>query len=1242
MGANESKLKYKNYVYKIADSTRQIPPNSQYWSFFWREPNSAAEIYSLLTNTDIRSLRDANIDQFILLIKIVCHRLIYLSSLKNITWEKFPKNELLNCLRILTRILPFLYEAPEYQIREKELFWSLPKDQLSNADTQNTKSNPIPLGAKLIFTAMDLLFTTDLTVPSNLSKNTTTINFANNTDYIIWEPGISQNAKFQEPNTEIDCNRLEILRFLNVLCSQCLYKSISNIIPVGSRYLTVLVTSIDKIEILTFISSLLNLTCRSTKSDTRVNGLEFSNSKFKELRTLMVTNAIQLLTLCVVYPLPKLDLKFLIDLKILESKPINLVRFYCGKLYKDNELEIIEHGLLDILCKTTYDTSDSNSNNSNSSNGSGANNSNNNSYSGSYSINNNNNKSVNDSSNELSSGFSTAGLTNLVKGTFMSNSQPSIWSVELVFLFWEFYQCNKKFRTYIANKRGPSILINLLYYIYNYQNNDKYKNFVRVCCYLTLFLSYDPIISRKLVSHFPRDEYNRLPQNFKISTGPTTYRDFITTQTCSMLTIETPVILIPTMVEWLFNVMPLQANQYNPEFETPTRSSVSTEGRTSQPAMMSNRRSSSSYGDASLLFNAGTGDNGARDISINNSLFLSYQASVSLTTVIHKFSSAQFLKANNINIDLLALVLRSICHSICRYPKQSCILLYVIARNFHAYEGIERTLARLSDNDDETNVGGDPNNNSQQSLIISDNGNNGGYTNPTPSGGTQRQISTASISSVNSSPINKSLYVNDDTIEPLPLDPIKEASVETTNNMVTGGNTSTVDNNDDNIEVMKPKLPVGMSIKAKSKIPYNLPLQETWTGSHALTIILNHVRKIREQLPHINNVEMVTSIQKIHDMDFSEIIENEVPSEYLNNRTEFEPLKFTWSNLSLGWYESVLWGSIYISNETCKQKNFIDFSQPFNTIKKVSQNLSNLGFSKWTSAWSGGNTNNSVKNNSNLRKNGGNNNNNNNNNYNHNGNMSTTNSIESLEEYVDNCTINQSIWEGTRITLFKIRTFNQNGVDTTNQSQGLSSSMGVNSTTRMNKAGDSNSESLIRRLSNMNFRNNSVSNPPLNRTNSNISVSSLSSINTTAATNPNFNNTGNGYSVSSPTISAPNSPIFSPNSNLFKNSNPFSNGTNLPNNGSNNNSARPSLDRRSSIDSFNSYYNNSNNNNNSNNTNNNNNNSVDDFDDISSFQLKLTPRNANHSRVSISGGRVTPSSVPNTPILSPVMSNERR
>ncbi|GME87590.1 unnamed protein product [[Candida] boidinii] len=1231
MGANESKLKYKNYVYKIADSTRQIPPNSPYWSFFWREPNSAAEIYSLLTNTDIRSLRDANIDQFILLIKIVCHRLIYLSNLKSITWEKFPKTELLNCIRILTRILPFLYEAPEYQIREKELFWSQPKNQPSNDDSQNTHSNPIPLGAKLIFTVMDLLFTTDLTVPSNISKKRETINFANNTDYIIWEPGISQNAKFQEPNTEIDCNRLEILRFLNVLCSQCLYKSISNIIPVGSRYLTVLVTSIEKIEILTFISSLLNLTCRSTKSDTKINGLEFSNSKFKELRTLMVTNAIQLLTLCIVYPLPKLDLKFLIDLKIIESKPINLVRFYCGKLYKDNELELIEHGLLDVLCKPTYETSDSNNSSNNSINGT---NTNNNSYSGSYSISNNNNKSITDNSNESSSGFSTAGLTNLVKGTFMSNTQPSIWSVELVFLFWEFYQCNKKFRIYIANKRGPSILLNLLYYIYNYRNNDKYKNFVRVCCYLTLFLSYDPIISRKLVSHFPRDEYNKLPQNFKISTGPTTYRDFITTQTCNMLTIETPMILIPTMVEWLFNVMPLQANQHNHESETSTRSSISTDGTTSEPTMMSNRRSSSSYGDTSLLFNAGTGDNGAKDISLNNSLFLSYQASVSLTTVIHKFSSPQFLKANNINIDLLALVLRSICHSICRYPKQSCILLYVIARNFHAYEAIERTLAKLSDNDDDAI--GEPNNNSQQSLTISDNGNNGGYTNSTPNGGAQRQISTASISSVNSSPINKSLYVNDDTIEPLPLDPIKEASVETTNSMVTG-NTSTVDNSDDNIEVMKPKLPVGMSIKAKSKVPYNLPLQETWTGSHALTIILNHVRKIRDQLPHINNVEMVTSIQKIHDMDFSEIIENEVPSEYLNNRTEFEPLKFTWSNLSLGWYESVLWGSIYISNETCKQKNFIDFSQPFNAFKKVGQNLSNLGFSKWTSAWSG-NNNASGNNNSNARNNGGNGNNNNGNN---NNNYNNGNSIESLEEYVDNCTISQSIWEGTRITLFKIRTFNQNGVDTTNQSQGgLPSSMGINGNTRMNKANDLNSESLIRRLSNMNFRNNSVSNPPLNRTNSNISVNSLSSINTTA-TATNANNTSNGYSVSSPTISAPNSPIFSPNSNLFKNSNPFSNGTILTNNGSNNNSARPSLDRRSSIDSFNSYYNNSNNNNNSNTNNNNNNNSVDDFEDISSFQLKLTPRNTNHPKGSVSG-RITPRSDPNTPVLSPVMSNERR
>lgn len=191
--------------------------------------------------------------------------------------EIAPERDALNCVRVLTRILPFIYEADNLAAWEERFFWGArrkrtrqsaiaaevlfdgaqegqkpPKNE--NADFEDAK----PLAEELIDTLVDLLFFSDLTLPRQPSGRP-------KVSYAIWQSGVGCNTSVATTK-EFESNRSEILRLLLTMTSQSMYMS-SNVLPQrGIRALTHICTCPDKQVVLSVLCSLLNTVCEAARS----------------------------------------------------------------------------------------------------------------------------------------------------------------------------------------------------------------------------------------------------------------------------------------------------------------------------------------------------------------------------------------------------------------------------------------------------------------------------------------------------------------------------------------------------------------------------------------------------------------------------------------------------------------------------------------------------------------------------------------------------------------------------------------------------------------------------------------------------------------------------------------------------------------------------------------------------------------------------------------------------------------
>ncbi|MCJ1467887.1 hypothetical protein MMC07_006512 [Pseudocyphellaria aurata] len=357
---------------------------------FWELPASTEDVFSLFSPVDVRRARDSSLKNLETLISALTARLSALRhnpSFPDI--ELAPEKHVLNCIRVLTRILPFLYEVEHLEAWEDNLFWA-PRKKRSKHEQMKTEvlfdeSRPKevpepetkesfeivkPLGEELIDNLIDLLFYTEFTLPPNeRSRKKVT--------YSIWQSGVGCNTPISS-SKELESNRTEILRLLLTLSSK-------------SLYMPALSASSNKAQ-----------TLKYNPASWRV---PYDHVVYRDPKQVLVSYCLQFLLILLLYPIPE---------GIRGPPPKNYFRHFLGRLHHPRDFQFLVDGMMRTLNQPLQATS-----------------------------------------------------------SYLPGSQKSLkWAPEMIMLFWETLQCNKRFRSFIIDtERGHDFVILVLFYALEYKTD---------------------------------------------------------------------------------------------------------------------------------------------------------------------------------------------------------------------------------------------------------------------------------------------------------------------------------------------------------------------------------------------------------------------------------------------------------------------------------------------------------------------------------------------------------------------------------------------------------------------------------------------------------------------------------------------------------------------------------------------------------------------------------------------------
>ena len=109
------------------------------------------------------------------------------------------------------------------------------------------------------------------------------------------------------------------------------------------------------------------------------------------------------------------------------------------------------------------------------------------------------------------------------------------WAPEMLVLFWELLQCNKRFRSFIIDTdRAHDFIVLVLYYAMDAKDDPARQGIVRMCVFILQTLSVEPTFGRRLNKPFVGQD--SLPSTLRIPNFHGTYADYLITSLHTMLT----------------------------------------------------------------------------------------------------------------------------------------------------------------------------------------------------------------------------------------------------------------------------------------------------------------------------------------------------------------------------------------------------------------------------------------------------------------------------------------------------------------------------------------------------------------------------------------------------------------------------------------------------------------------------------------------------------------------------------
>ncbi|KAL0964839.1 hypothetical protein UPYG_G00329700 [Umbra pygmaea] len=428
MGNADSKLNFRKAVIQLTTKTQPVEATDDvFWDQFWAGTStSIQDVFALVPAAEIRAVREESPSNLATLCYKAVEKLV--QGAESGCPSERERQVVLNCTRLLTRILPYIFEDADW----RGFFWSTVPGAGRSRQEEGDDDGARPLAESLLLALADLLFCPNFTVQSHRKDTTEDMHTIDSCEY-IWEAGVGF-AQSPPLNYTHDLNRAELLKLLLTCFSEAMYLPPTADNNILNPWVSFFCTT-DNRHVLPLFTSLLNVVCAY---DPVGYGVPYNHLMFSDHREVLVEHAIQILIVTLENEAgtaqPGLDASDSASTSAMEDNepvgPFNLFVNYLSRIHREEDFSFILKGVARLL-------------------------------------------------------------TNPLVQTYLPNSTKKIqFHQELLVLFWKLCDFNKKFLFFVLKSSDVlDILVPILFYLNDARADQSRVGLIHIGVFILLLLS---------------------------------------------------------------------------------------------------------------------------------------------------------------------------------------------------------------------------------------------------------------------------------------------------------------------------------------------------------------------------------------------------------------------------------------------------------------------------------------------------------------------------------------------------------------------------------------------------------------------------------------------------------------------------------------------------------------------------------------------------------------------------------
>uniref|UniRef100_A0A673AMZ6 Protein HID1-like n=1 Tax=Sphaeramia orbicularis TaxID=375764 RepID=A0A673AMZ6_9TELE len=313
MGSSDSKLNFRKAVIQLTTKTQPVEATDDaFWDQFWADTTTTVQdVFALVPAAEIRAVREESPSNLATLCYKAVEKLVQ-GAESGCTTER-EKQVVLNCTRILTRILPYIFEDQDW----RGFFWS-------TVPGLDDDDGARPLAESLLLAIADLLFCPDFTVHSHKRVQARSMQSIDSCEY-IWEAGVG-------------FAQLLLYYILLLTCfSEAMYLPPSSDHTIQNPWVTFFCSTENR-HALPLFTSLLNVVCAY---DPVGYGIPYNHLLFSDYREQLVEQAVQILIVTLEHDggVPQRP----------STGPENLFVNYLSRIHREEDFDFVLKGLARLL-----------------------------------------------------------------------------------------------------------------------------------------------------------------------------------------------------------------------------------------------------------------------------------------------------------------------------------------------------------------------------------------------------------------------------------------------------------------------------------------------------------------------------------------------------------------------------------------------------------------------------------------------------------------------------------------------------------------------------------------------------------------------------------------------------------------------------------------------------------------------------------------------------------------------------